>query len=134
MSPAQVLIVGAGFSGTMVAANLARLGVRSTIVDTADRAGKGVAYSTTDPSHRLNVPAYKMSAWPDAPDDFASYAASRDVKADQFAPRETFGEYLRSQLDEAIKTGLVYLLAGQVEKVWRNPSGLWEASPHPVLV
>lgn len=96
-----VAIIGAGFSGTMAAAQLARKGIESVVVEAGGRAGLGVAYSTTDAAHLLNVPAAKMSAWPDAPDDFARAAGEPGA----FAERRDFGAYLRSILGEALETG-----------------------------
>ena len=59
-----VAIVGGGFSGTMVAAQLARKGIDAVLIDGSGRAGQGVAYSTTDAAHVLNIQADVMSAWP----------------------------------------------------------------------
>lgn len=112
----------------MVAANLARLGFASVLVDVAGRAGKGVAYSTTDPSHRLNVSAKKMSAWPQEPDHFTSFAARHGVEPDAFARRDTFGEYLSEQLQTAVDTGLVTLICGNVEAVRQTREGVWQAT------
>ena len=70
-SRVAVAIVGGGFSGTIVAAQLARRGIASALIDGSGRAGKGVAYSTTEPAHLLNVRAEGMSAWSGEPDDFA---------------------------------------------------------------
>jgi 2-polyprenyl-6-methoxyphenol hydroxylase-like FAD-dependent oxidoreductase len=39
-----VAIIGAGFSGTMVAANLARRGIDSLLIEPRDLAGKGTAF------------------------------------------------------------------------------------------
>ena len=47
------------------------------------------------------MPAAKMSAWPDRPDDFV--AAGHD--AGSFAPRRDSGAYLRAILDEAVASG-----------------------------
>src|SRR5688500_4283933 len=66
-----VAIVGGGFSGTMLAAQLARRGIGSLLIEGGGRAGLGAAYSTDEPAHVLNVRAEGMSAWPDDPDDFA---------------------------------------------------------------
>ena len=88
---AAVGIVGAGFAGTMVAAQLARRGVSSLLVDPAPDHGPGTAYSTTDPAHLLNVPAKGMSAWPDAPDDFVAFSGGAP---DRFVPRRDYGRYL----------------------------------------
>jgi len=66
-----VAIVGGGASGTILAAQLARRGIASALIDGSGRAGKGVAYSTTEPAHLLNVRAEGMSAWAGEPDHFA---------------------------------------------------------------
>ena len=81
--PLPVAIVGGGFSGTMVAAQLARRGVDSVLIDGSGRAGHGVAYSTGEPAHVLNVRAEVMSAWPDEPDDFV-----RIVEREGSTPRD----------------------------------------------
>src|SRR5688572_12755982 len=98
----DVAIVGGGFSGTMMAAQLVRRGLSVMLVEGGGRAGQGTAYSTRDAVHLLNVPAAKMSAWPDRPDDFV--AAGHD--AGSFAPRRRYGAYLRTILDEAVTDGV----------------------------
>ncbi|MBA3834805.1 MAG: FAD/NAD(P)-binding protein [Sphingomonas sp.] len=103
---APVAIIGAGFSGTMVAAHLARRGLASVMIEASDRAGQGTAFSTDDPAHLLNIPAGNMSAWPERPADFAE----RHGDPRGFAQRRHFGAYLRSILDEALATGKVELL------------------------
>ena len=98
-----VAIVGGGFSGTMVAAQLARRGIGSVLIEGGGRTGHGIAYSTDEPAHVLNVRAESMSAWPDDPDHFAR--ASGDPKG--FAERRRFGSYLREILAEAVASGHV---------------------------
>lgn len=108
---ADVVIVGGGFSGTMLAAQLARRGLSAIIVEGADRAGRGTAFSTPEQTHLLNVPAARMSAWPDRPDDFAQHVQRQGYAPADFVPRQEFGEYLRTILDEAIASGRVRLIA-----------------------
>ena len=103
---APVAIVGAGFSGTMLAAQLARRQIASLLIDGSGREGRGTAYSTAEPAHLLNVRADAMSAWPDAPGDFAAYCG----EPRGFAERRLFGRYLREILDEAVATGHVELI------------------------
>src|SRR5258705_258586 len=57
-----VAIVGGGFSGTILAAQLARRGVSSVLIDGSGRMGRGVAYSTREPAHLLHVRAPGISA------------------------------------------------------------------------
>ena len=54
----------------MLAAQLARRGIPSLLIEGARPPGLGVAYSTEEPAHLLNVRAESMSAWADAPDHF----------------------------------------------------------------
>jgi uncharacterized NAD(P)/FAD-binding protein YdhS len=100
-----VAIVGGGYSGTILAAKLARLGIDALLIDGSGRAGKGVAYSTEEPAHVLNVPAESMSAWADDPDHFAQRFEAEGGHRRGFAPRRLFGRYLREILDRIIVTG-----------------------------
>ena len=113
---AEVVIIGGGFSGTMLAAQLAKRGVSSAIVEGGDRAGKGTAFSTPEAAHLLNVPAGKMSAWPDHAADFADAVASEGYEATDFVPRRRFGAYLSAILDEARRSDLVKLVAGEATR------------------
>ncbi len=91
----RVAIVGGGFSGLMTAIHLARAGHRAILIEQRAQLGQGVAYGTRDPAHLLNVPAAKMSAFPDRPDDFAAYAAAAIGAAPgDFVPRQLYGDYL----------------------------------------
>ena len=98
---AQVAIIGAGFSGTMAAVQLARRGIDIVLVGRGTQAGMGVAYSTEDAAHLLNIPAAKMSAWPDRPDDFVDAIAEEGFGPEDYVPRMLFGRYLRRILDES---------------------------------
>jgi uncharacterized NAD(P)/FAD-binding protein YdhS len=101
-------IIGAGFSGTMVAVHLLRLGSQGepTSIVLIERTGRftaGVAYGTTCSSHLLNVPAGRMSAFEGDADHFLRWARSRDPKISggTFVPRRLYGQYLADVLDEA---------------------------------
>lgn len=67
--------------------------------------GRGVAYSTTEPAHLLNVSADGMSAWADDPDHFARHFESKGGDPRGYAQRRLFGRYLGEILDEAIASG-----------------------------
>ncbi|WP_375474689.1 FAD/NAD(P)-binding protein [uncultured Jatrophihabitans sp.] len=109
---ACVAVIGAGASGTIAAAHLVRRAgdrgrpIDLLLIDSAP-AGRGLAYSTTDPRHRLNVPAKGMSAWPDEPDHFLRWLRRHvavDFPAGGFAPRVHYAQYLSSVLDAAART------------------------------
>ena len=95
----------------MLALQLARRGVKSLLIDRAEARGRGIAFSTRDPAHLLNVPAGKMSAWPDAPEDFADALAA---EPGSFAERRAYGDYLAAQLEQAVAEGTVELVDGLV--------------------
>ena len=91
----HVAVVGAGFSGTMLAVHLLRQGLKVTLIDRSGRFGEGLAYSTREPIHLLNVPAAKMSAFPDDPRHFARWLEDRgEGDGTSFAPRRTYRAYL----------------------------------------
>jgi uncharacterized NAD(P)/FAD-binding protein YdhS len=104
MGRSRVVIVGGGAAGVLAAAHLRRLrpDARITVVDASGRPGTGAAYGTPDPGHLLNVPAGRMSAWPDEPDHFAGWLERHGVETfDGFAPRLAYGRYLGDLLAEA---------------------------------
>jgi uncharacterized NAD(P)/FAD-binding protein YdhS len=102
---APVAIVGGGFSGTILAAQLARRGIRSVLIDGSGRLGRGVAYSTIESAHLLNVPAEAMSAWSGEADHFAERFEAEGGDRRDFAERRLFGRYLGEILDDAVARG-----------------------------
>ncbi len=110
---ADVAIIGAGFSGTMVAVHLSNLPDPPTValIERQRRFGRGVAYGTRDSSHLLNVPCGKMGAFPKDPEHFWKWLQRHPVKwrttgAENvhpagFVPRLLYGDYLEDLLREA---------------------------------
>jgi uncharacterized NAD(P)/FAD-binding protein YdhS len=103
----HIAVIGGGFSGTLAAVNLARLGalpLRVTLFNHGAPSGRGVAYGTRRPEHLLNVAVRNMSALPDHPNHFlewlrtrTEYAAVPDAELrETFMPRRVYGDYLRS--------------------------------------
>lgn len=110
---APVVIVGAGFSGTMAAAELARRGLASILLECGPREGLGTAYSTDDAAHLLNVRAEGMSAWADQSGHFAEAFEGAGGDHRGFAERRFFGRYLRSILQASEDSGLVSVVHGR---------------------
>jgi uncharacterized NAD(P)/FAD-binding protein YdhS len=119
-----VAIVGAGFSGTMLAAQLARRGIASRLIEGGGRAGRGTAYSTREPAHLLNVRAEGMSAWPEAAGDFASFFALEQGGSPRgFAERRLFGRYVTRILEEAVQSGQVEVIRHKAVAAERGDQG-----------
>jgi uncharacterized NAD(P)/FAD-binding protein YdhS len=129
-----VAIVGGGCAGTLVAANLLRRfdgPLRVVMIERSGRFGPGVAYSTEDPQHLLNVPAQNMSAFRDEPSHFADWAAQRlggSTSGASYLPRRVYGEYLRAVLAEhqahAEPQRTLQLLDGEVVGLRRTRTGI----------
>ena len=109
-SSRTIAVIGGGFSGTMVAAQLLRSGadasLRIILIERRDRVGAGIAYQTDRWTDLLNVPAAKMSALPDEPTHFLQWlrATGREVQPTAFVPRRFYGEYIRATLNSAVKS------------------------------
>jgi uncharacterized NAD(P)/FAD-binding protein YdhS len=101
VNPTRVVVIGGGASGTLTAVHLLRrggAGLAVTVVEPRDELGRGVAFATPDPWHRLNVPAITMSGLPDDPDHFRAFAG---CAPEEFPARQVFGAYLGSLLADA---------------------------------
>jgi uncharacterized NAD(P)/FAD-binding protein YdhS len=120
---APVAIVGGGFSGTMLAAELARRGVPAILIDGSGRIGHGTAYSTSEPAHVLNVRAEGMSAWADDPEHFVRAFEAEGGDRRGFAERRLFGRYLKQILEEALATGSVDLVDAAAQKAEPDDDG-----------
>ena len=104
----------------MVAAQMARRGIVSILIDDAGRAGHGVAYSTREPAHVLNVRAEVMSAWADDLEHFARVAEGEGVNRRGFVQREQLGRYLRGILKETLDSGRLRLVERQAVEAEPN--------------
>jgi uncharacterized NAD(P)/FAD-binding protein YdhS len=95
--PFRVVVVGAGFAGTATTVALLRTGrpLDVTLVERSGVFGRGVAYSTDDPQHLLNVCAGRMSALDDRPGDLVEWC---EEPADEYIPRGRYGDYLQAVL------------------------------------
>ncbi len=102
----RIAIIGGGASGTLLAINLlknAKEPLQIYLIEKRSEVGRGVAFSSENDDHVLNVPAAKMGAFPDQPDNFLTWLNSngRSYDAHDFVPRHLFGKYLSALLSEA---------------------------------
>ncbi len=126
-----IAVVGAGFCGTMTAVHLLRLGAGSVgrvlLVERVPGGVGGVAYRTGSGSHTLNVPAGRMSAFADDPDDFLRFVRGQEpsLTGGSFVPRRLYGAYLARVLAAAVRASAVPLtrVAGEVVDVEAVPDG-----------
>lgn len=108
-----IVIIGGGASGVLLAANLVRHGMswsRILIVEPSPRLGAGMAYSTQNPSHVLNVPATGMSAFPEEKDHFVNWLKAQPGDGSDrqgFVPRALYGNYLATLI--ADKPGITFV-------------------------
>lgn len=122
-NPADILIVGGGLSGTLLAAQLLRQPGKRRILIIEGRAelGRGEAYSATEPGHTLNGNAARMSVDPDDADDLTRWLSAfladggwpqaheqRLPVSELFPPRGVFGLYVQQRLREAEAIGAVH--------------------------
>ena len=120
---ADVLIIGGGLSGTLLAVQLLRLPGQRKILIIEPRAelGRGEAYSAVEPGHTLNGNAARMSVDPDNADDLTQWltehiagggwpeSAEQGVPVSElFPPRGLFGVYDQQRLAEARAIGAQY--------------------------
>jgi uncharacterized NAD(P)/FAD-binding protein YdhS len=101
-----IAIVGGGFSGTLLAIQLLRMGLAKTnsvvLIEQNPRTGPGLAYSAEDECCLLNVPAGNMSALADDLGHFVRYCEGIDstITSSSFVPRRWYGQYIEQLLGE----------------------------------
>ena len=117
---ADILIIGGGLSGTMLAVQLLRRPGqrRILVIEPRTELGRGEAYSAVELGHTLNGNAARMSVDPDNPDDLTQWlaehiatggwpeSAEQQVPVSElFPPRGLFGVYVQQRLAEAREDG-----------------------------
>ena len=105
--PFSIGIVGAGFSGALLVVHLLRYcrpGDKVYLIEKRAGFGRGLAFSTTNQNHLLNVRAGNMSAFQDRPEHFVEWLQRRSVDdgpapdGNSFVSRRRYGTYVRSLL------------------------------------
>ena len=137
----DLAIIGAGFSGSMVAIHAisaARGPLTVALINKSTDFGRGIAYGTRCPSHLLNVPAARMSAFVDDPDDFYRWLEAHRpqcsafgvaaARRDQFIPRALFGQYVGELLETKIAAAgpgvVLKKIVADVHDLQESPGGM----------
>lgn len=105
--PADVVIIGFGASGLAVLYNLVKNYSKTdqeffiTIFDKAPFFDRGIAYSTTNPNHLLNVPANRMGIVNEDRTDFSKWLKNNgfNYQDGDFVSRQIYGQYLENILE-----------------------------------
>jgi uncharacterized NAD(P)/FAD-binding protein YdhS len=102
-------VIGGGASATLILAHLSKHKnagkmERITVYDREGRFGRGVAYSTQNKLHLLNVRANNMSGFPDDMAHLVRWLSENgySYKDTDFIPRMVYAEYLKTLWDEAL--------------------------------
>ncbi len=107
MPKPRVVIIGGGYSGVCVAVQLAQqsaIPLEITVVEPESEVGRGVAYGSTDPDHRLNGPAVVHYIYAEDTNHFARWVVEEEIADDDpdaqmpdgrvFVRRSELGRYL----------------------------------------
>ncbi|HML27265.1 MAG TPA: FAD-dependent oxidoreductase [Hyphomicrobium sp.] len=131
-----IAIIGGGLSGAAVAYHLAERSAAAaiTVFEPRDTLGAGLAYGTSDPAHRINVPAAKMSLIPGDDRHFIDWVGRTDAVSDDpealaadgnlYVRRSVFGRYVYEHLQPWIANGRIAHAKANVNSIERN-GGRW---------
>jgi uncharacterized NAD(P)/FAD-binding protein YdhS len=114
-TPLNIVVIGGGFTGIAFVIHAIRacpadVDLDFTIVEPSAELGRGIAYGTSDPRHRINVPSDRMSLfagdsthatrWLRTHD--AIDAGSSDGQGSYYVSRARYGEYVAATLDDVV--------------------------------
>ena len=130
----RIGIIGGGASGAVLAACLLRrVGPDTEIVliEKRKEIGRGLAFSTWDPNHLLNVRAGNMSAYADQPDHFYEWLQIHGPRLDLgcptrycFVPRGVYGEYIGGLLQDVPNSQQLRIMQDECVRVSPAANGI----------
>lgn len=113
-SALRLVIVGGGFTGAVLAIHVTRRATRPldiVILEPGDELGRGVAYGTTDLSHRMNVPIERMDIGGNEAGTVTSWFKENGLLPDpdsddgsgrHYVQRFSFGTYINEMLHRTV--------------------------------
>lgn len=133
MSRRTLIVCGDGASAVLLVCALARQagqGLSIVVIGRNSHAGRGIAYSTANPNHLLNVPAARMSADINRPDQFVQWLDGHGIAARDwphgFVSRALYGAYLSELLETTLKANPdleVRFIRGDVKSLMKKHLG-----------
>ena len=108
--------------------------IRVTLIEKRQAIGRGMAYSTAQPGHLLNVRAANMSAFADDPLHFRRWLAEHDEDSHghepgplTFAQRRVYGRYIAELITPHLgapgEPGRLQVVYGEGRSIVVTPSG-----------
>lgn len=107
----RIIVIGGGFTGAAFiihAIRALRGPLDFEVIESCDEIGRGISYSATDPLHRINVPAERMSLFPEDPLHAARWLFDKDIlpgdgssadgAGNHYVPRRDYGAYVGDTL------------------------------------
>lgn len=139
----RIAIIGGGFTGAIAAVHAMRAGrlpLEIDIVEPRPGVGGGLAYSTSRPEHRLNVPSRRMIVFDEEPLHFHDWfmrtglnradPASDAGTGTLFASRRDFARYLEELLDECQRAARPPCTLRHLQtlaiSLAKHPDGRWQ--------
>ncbi|HEY1722037.1 MAG TPA: FAD/NAD(P)-binding protein [Magnetospirillaceae bacterium] len=114
--PVRIAIIGAGFTGTVLAVHLLRTvqaPIKILLFDRRGTFGRGLAYSAHNPRHLLNTRVSNMSVFEDDPHHFIRWLWANDSiygetpgvppSGHAFVSRATYGAYVEDVFLSAVR-------------------------------
>lgn len=111
MQRRSITIIGGGFSGSMLAVQLAQLAGQPFqcdvhLVEPRPAPGPGLAYTARRSEYLLNVPAKALSAFPEQPDHFQNWlrvTGAEEGCQEGFCTRQSYGRYLQQLVSQVLE-------------------------------
>ncbi len=123
-----IAIIGGGVSGALVVLNILKHSHQTIHIlwfDAKNAFCKGLAYSTDEDVHLLNVRASNMSVFVDEPNHFVDWLTQQQLpfSSKDFVPRTIYGHYVLStfnELKESNATVKITCLAEEVTAITKS--------------
>ena len=115
MSAKRLVVIGGGFTGvvaTIHAIHAVAHDLEIIVIEPAAELGRGIAYGTREPGHRLNVPSQRMGVFTVDPDQTTRWlfargilpdAAAVDAKGQYYVSRYAYGTFIGDLFAETLR-------------------------------